>query len=258
VLSFLVTDPQIIDPSYSLQGTNVRTELFGIVSELPALYAELATEVQRPEFASVLQFFLAFIQFLGPDLHLQDTAVPILRHIVQHGNTTAHFFETGTEPMFPTIETEHQIVIEESSQPVEITLIPTEVATAGEENAATGEGEIDWDIEVLPQDAEITLNELEVGGAPAPSLETVLDQVILRNRFLDDLFEIQTFLQQRVAEMRGKADLVSTNMFQTAPEIIQRQTVDSVQSYERIIDSVILKLTNARIRHLFLIMASPK
>lgn len=58
--------------------------------------------------------------------------------------------------------------------------------------------------------------------------------------------------------MKGKTDVVSTNMFQMAPEVIQKQTVESVQRHIKAVDLCISRLTNSRVRHLILLKSSPK
>uniref|UniRef100_A0A7M4EJC5 CDK5 regulatory subunit associated protein 3 n=1 Tax=Crocodylus porosus TaxID=8502 RepID=A0A7M4EJC5_CROPO len=69
---------------------------------------------------------------------------------------------------------------------------------------------------------------------------------------------LETFLSQRIVEMSEEADVLSVSQFQLAPPILQGQTREKVADSLSVIQDLIGRLTNLRMQHLFMILASPR
>ncbi|GCB84176.1 hypothetical protein scyTo_0024702 [Scyliorhinus torazame] len=69
---------------------------------------------------------------------------------------------------------------------------------------------------------------------------------------------LQDFLSQRLTEMKEEADILSINQFQTAPAIVQSQDEAKVVTMMSVVRDLVQRLTNVKMRHLFMIHASPR
>lgn len=79
-------------------------------------------------------------------------------------------------------------------------------------------------------------------------------------KFLTSLLlsQLEIFLSQRIAEMSEEADILSVSQFQRAPPILQDQTKERLEAMMAVIQNLIGQLTNLRMQHLFMILASPR
>jgi len=96
------------------------------------------------------------------------------------------------------------------------------------------------------------------GVARGTDAMTVLENPATRNAFLDELLELETFLEQRLDEMKGEADLVSFNQLQQAPTLLQLQTNQSVGAMLAAVRVAVSSLTVHRTKHLLLIKEAPR
>lgn len=58
--------------------------------------------------------------------------------------------------------------------------------------------------------------------------------------------------------MSEEADILSVSQFQLAPAILQGQTTAKMQTLVSVLQDLIGRLTNLRMQHLFMILASPR
>lgn len=70
--------------------------------------------------------------------------------------------------------------------------------------------------------------------------------------------QLESFLSQRAVEMSEEADILSVSQFQLAPAILQGQTKAKTVSMVSALQDLIGRLTNLRMQHLFMILASPR
>ncbi|KAL9967232.1 hypothetical protein ACROYT_G025412 [Oculina patagonica] len=128
------------------------------------------------------------------------------------------------------------------------------------------ESAIDWGDEGTA-DNEVTLDScgitLEESGQDdevisGPDAETLMDTTQTRNLLIDELLELQGFLRQRLVEMKSDSDVLSANQFQSAPQLIQMQSVESVQSMESAVTDILSTITSMKIHNLFLLKTSPR
>ncbi|XP_046846855.1 CDK5 regulatory subunit-associated protein 3-like [Xenia sp. Carnegie-2017] len=87
---------------------------------------------------------------------------------------------------------------------------------------------------------------------------TLLDYPQTRNCFVDEIMELQAFLQQRLKEMEDDTNILLSNQFQSSRDILQRQSRESVENMKKRVDDIVSVLTSVKIQNLFLIKASPR
>merc|ERR1712130_232965 len=114
-----------------------------------------------------------------------------------------------------------------------------------------------WEINVEDVGREADENQLTEACVIDPT-ETVLESSHTRNQFLDDLFELEAFLKQRQEEVERREHLVLSNLLQSAPELITKQTVFSLEEMMSAIDHIIQELTSDNVRMILDIKASTR
>lgn len=70
--------------------------------------------------------------------------------------------------------------------------------------------------------------------------------------------QLEIFLTQRAVEMSEEADILAMSQFQLAPAILQGQTKEQMVTMVATLQDLIGRLTNLRMQHLFMILASPR
>ncbi|KAG9346249.1 hypothetical protein JZ751_008074 [Albula glossodonta] len=96
------------------------------------------------------------------------------------------------------------------------------------------------------------------GVARGEDALSLLENPQTRAQFIDELMELELFLCQRLSEMSEEADVVAMSQFQLAPSVIQAQTRERVEGMLGTLRSLLDRLTNVRMQHLFMIQASPR
>jgi len=82
--------------------------------------------------------------------------------------------------------------------------------------------------------------------------------LLARNAFIDELLELQYFLEQRLFEMQSEADMITVNQFQLAPDIIQMHTKESTETMLQLVLGIMRELTSKKMKNLYLIKSSPR
>jgi len=265
-----------------IEGTSVKRELLQQVVELPSLYADIASDCQRLD--SVLDFYRAFLLFLKVD-PAENDFLPILRHVLAKGNTTVFEYKTGTRPtriVAPEVGLEEEgaqgeVAEEEdidwgdldldgaADVPVEAIEINWESADRDSDGAVEAGAEIDWggvdaavDFEVVGDSNVMT--DLDAGEVVALGKEalTLLENPETRATLFDELMECESFLCQRLVEIRKDDDVLSVNQFQNADLILQNADEKKVESMLSSVRKVITGLQAEKVVQLGLIKANPR
>ncbi|XP_040393018.1 CDK5 regulatory subunit-associated protein 3 isoform X5 [Cygnus olor] len=260
---------------YGITGDNVRQELLALVKELPSLLSGIGAGASA--LTEAIELYEACVEFVCESS--AEPVLPLLRHVGRRGNTTVYEWRTGLEP----VRVERPEVQEVPEQPKEdaidwgdFTLEPS----GASDGAAAGGGaqdEIDWGItlEPSPQDDGIDWGDGESDGAQISVVEagtegpegvargsealTLLEHAETRNRFIDELMELELFLAQRLVEMEeAEADVLAASQFQLAPAALQGQTSARVGSLLAGTRALLGQLGARRTQHLFTILASPR
>ncbi|MED6106164.1 hypothetical protein PIB30_002055 [Stylosanthes scabra] len=78
-----------------------------------------------------------------------------------------------------------------------------------------------------------------------------------RNKILDDIYELKSFLNQRLAELRNEETLSLQHQVQAvAPFVLQQYTPDAIERMQSDVSSAISLLTNRKTRDLIMILNS--
>ncbi|XP_019338133.1 CDK5 regulatory subunit-associated protein 3 isoform X1 [Alligator mississippiensis] len=267
---------------YGITGNNVRRELLALVKDLPSQLAEIGAGAKV--LSEAIELYQACVQFVCESS--TEQVVPMLRHVQERGDTTIYEWRKGVKPT--TVERPHMEEVSEQQDEEAIdwgdfAVESVPVLDAADYGISTEDGaqveEIDWGIslEPAPQGAvgdgidwgsgdsetvQITVLEtgtqVSEGVARGPDALTVLENPETRSQFIDELMELETFLSQRIVEMSEEADVLSVSQFQLAPPILQGQTREKVADSLSVIQDLIGRLTNLRMQHLFMILASPR
>lgn len=257
---------------YGITGDNVRRELLALVKELPSQLAEIGAGAQA--LGEAIDLYQACVGFVCESPG--EEVLPMLRFVQRRGNATVYEWRTGTEPA--AVERPH---LEEPPEPVEEDAIDwgdfgVEVAAEGTDPAQPAG--IDWGISLESDSKEAGADGIDWGddaaalqitvveaGTEAPEgvargsdALTLLEYPETRNQFIDELMELEIFLSQRAVEMSEEADILSVSQFQLAPAILQGQTKAKMETMASLLQDLIGRLTNLRMQHLFMILASPR
>eukprot|EP00057_Strongylocentrotus_purpuratus_P011454 XP_011665928.1 PREDICTED: CDK5 regulatory subunit-associated protein 3 isoform X1 [Strongylocentrotus purpuratus] len=243
-----------------IKGEKIRSELLGLVSELPQTYRSI--EEQARKLSEVVEFYQAFVQFVsGSDEESIGDVCPLLKFLTQHGNTRVYQWRTGKVPDRVEEVKLSFLEEEEETQEDEIDFSGIELDTGeidfgdlGISIENEGAETIDFDIEV--NDSITT--EGEEGVARGNDALCLFEHIPTRNQFINEVLELQAFLGQRKVEMEGDTDVLTFNQFQTAPTVVKTKTLHYITTMLAQVDEIYNRLTETRMQHLFLLIGSPK
>ncbi|MCI4384300.1 hypothetical protein PGIGA_G00037220 [Pangasianodon gigas] len=258
---------------YGITGENVARELQALVKDLPTVLEETGRKAACLE--ETMKLYTAFTKFV---CDWSEPVLPMLSFIQQKGNTTVYEWKTGNIPTVierPVVEeAPPDTVTEETIDWGNLCSGAEEVnfGTTAEEGVdwgitlesgkeETGDGGIDWG-ETATAAVEIEVvaagTDCPEGVARGEDALSLLENLQTRNQFIDELMELEVFLCQRLSEMSEEGDMVAMSQFQLAPSIIQGQTRKRVQAMLADVRHLLEGLTSLRMKHLFMIQASPR
>lgn len=257
-----------------IMGDSVRKELIQLVDTLPEKFDEIATKVK--ELAVVVEYYHAFVNFVAQREISTTDICPLTNFVILNGNATVYQWKTGKVPA--KIEEKVQAVDLEAM--VEITGTSDDAEEEeidwgdGGDTIDDGNGEIDWgDIDsgiaisvevgessiITVQDSGVENPEGDDGGVAAgDEAQSVLELARTRNGFIDELLELQSFLEQRLFEMKSEPDIITVNQLQSAPEIVQAHTKESLEQMLYVVKDVMHALSSRKMKNLYLIKSSQR
>ncbi|XP_042904886.1 CDK5 regulatory subunit-associated protein 3 isoform X2 [Parasteatoda tepidariorum] len=272
-----------------IEGKNVKKEVLSLVDELPTTLNTIAASAK--ELASCRDYYFSFLSFTLKEIK-DEACLPLLRHIIEKGNTTTFEWRTGeapdvvevTTPAFPldvdctgSDTPDDQIDFGDLGGHSESGDDRSSISPNGDfvhvdrdeckpengEQIDFGDSEINWDISVVDT-TEIsfiqTPSESE-GSKVARGTDalSVLENESTRNSFYNDLIELESFLEQRVREIESySGDVLASNLFQNAPPLLQMQSVDAIKDMLNSVKAISSQLMTTKLKHLYLIKSSPR
>uniref|UniRef100_G3SLI8 CDK5 regulatory subunit associated protein 3 n=1 Tax=Loxodonta africana TaxID=9785 RepID=G3SLI8_LOXAF len=260
---------------YGITGDNVRRELLALVKDLPSQLADIGAAAQS--LGEAIDLYQACVGFVCECSTGQ--VLPMLRYVQKRGNSTVYEWRTGTEPSVverPHLEAPPEQVEEDA---IDWGNFGAEATSEGIDYGISAEAAgIDWGISLDSDSKEAGSDELDWGDdaavlqitvleagteapegvARGPDALTLLEYPETRNQFIDELMELEIFLSQRAVEMSEEADILSVSQFQLAPATLQGQTKGKMVTMVSVLQDLIGRLTNLRMQHLFMILASPR
>ncbi|XP_036406392.1 CDK5 regulatory subunit-associated protein 3 [Megalops cyprinoides] len=259
---------------YGIKGENVARELQALVKDMPTVLGELGKEAASLE--EPIQLYGAFTSFV---CDWSEPVLPMLTFAQQKGNTTVYEWRVGSPPAV----VERPIVEEAPSDTVTEDTIDWgdsgEGAGGVQDFGIVVEDGVDWGISLEPSTEEASSDGIDWGEVDAAPVEievvdvgtdcpegvargedalSLLENPQTRGQFIDELMELEVFLCQRLSEMAEEGDVVAMSQFHLAPTVIQAQTRERVEGMLKAVRSLLDRLTNMRMQHLFMIQASPR
>ncbi|KAE8575040.1 hypothetical protein XENTR_v10003676 [Xenopus tropicalis] len=262
--------------NYGISGEDIQKELLALVCDVPSVLRQIGAD--SAGLLPAIQLYQACVAFVCDSS--PEEALPLLRHVQKSGDTTIYEWRVGKAPERVERPGKEEQETPKCLEDEEINWGDFEVqpsATAETEAGLDSTGDIDWGISVEPEAAEGDGINWDIGEEPAAMitvLETgtdvpsgvargvdalsVLENTDTRNQFVDELMELELFLCQWQQSMDCDTDIVTVTQFQTAPSILQAQTQEKVLAMLSVVRGLINRLTDTRMRQLFLILASPR
>ncbi|KAG8190596.1 hypothetical protein JTE90_017861 [Oedothorax gibbosus] len=271
-----------------IEGKNVKKEVFSLLDELPGALNTIA--VSSKDLSFIRNYYLEFLNFtLKKDM--DSNCLPVLKHIIEKGNTTTFEWRTGeppevvemTTPVLPldmdcgsTEATDDQIDFgdfvansesgdDRSSNSPNGDFVHVDRDECKPDNGVQidfGDGDINWDISVETSGIiELQTPEEQEGGKVARGTDalSVLENEATRNSFYNDLLELETFLEQRVLETESSEnDVLSSTFFHEAPPVLQMQSIESLREMLSSVKTISSQLMTTKLKHLYLIKSSPR
>ncbi|KPI99454.1 CDK5RAP3-like protein [Papilio xuthus] len=202
-----------------IEGNKIKKELVERLQELPELYDKIGKSLKP--ILPAIELYSAFTKYVLGDEASQ--VLPLLKFMVEHGNTTVYEWTYGEAPLSVEVDPIHIEVdddkaagdqIDFGDDAIDFGAIDTSAIDFGEGD--TG-GEIDWgNIDAAPTDvdlsadvANISLEEsgivveeagLQGGVAKGREALTLLDNPTTSNQLVEQLLELESFLKMRVYE----------------------------------------------------------
>ncbi|XP_036254592.1 CDK5 regulatory subunit-associated protein 3 [Molothrus ater] len=275
---------------YGIAGEDVRRELLAQVQALPSLLSRVGDGASA--LGDAIELYQACVAFVCDSPGAQ--ALPLLRHVVSHGNSSVFRWRTGQEPLRlerpqpppEAPEPPPQDTIDWGDFPTEPPQggdidwgITVEPSPQGDDGIDWGDGEkgqegtitvepqgddgIDWGDGEKGQEGTITVVEAGTdapeGVARGSDALTLLENPETRNQFIDELMELELFLAQRLLELEDEAlDVVALSQFQLAPAVLQGQSPERLRAQLATARGLLAQLCSRSVQHLCMILASPR
>lgn len=270
-----------------IEGKKIKTELAALVQDLPAQFQQISESASK--LSKSVQYYDEFVDFVTKRSEKDRDSLPMLKYVMQNGNTTTYQWRTGEKPE---VVEESKIFIDTTDE-VDVVQVTDDIdwgdpgtmtdsaidfgdeidfsmaditvetggteegdqnpaPTAGHESDSNG---IDWNEVVIvdkPDSAE--------GVAKGEDAMSLLDNPRTRTLFIDDLMELEAFLSQRLFELESDSvggDVLVSGQMQDAPPSIQLHQ-DTVTSMIGQVRDVIAAFSTVKMHHLLSIRNSPR
>lgn len=259
-----------------LKGNNLREEFTEVLQKLPEIYAHSIRKIGTLNDA--VDLYAEFSK--------NETCLPLIRHLIRFGNTTVYHYIHKEAPL--TVE-ENPIALnlaEEDAIDGDDNEIDFGTDDNGDSSTISGEmidygelqldapvdsgADIDWGIESTPEDVkevdfDIPIEEygmviegvgVDGGTAKGDEAYTLLDSPNYRNKFIDELYELESFLKWRHVELSQVES--SSNFLFSLLDSISTHDAESVKKMVENIDEILEEVQNENTRHYYQLKHSPK
>ncbi|XP_031638387.1 CDK5RAP3-like protein [Contarinia nasturtii] len=250
-----------------IKGEHLREEFLDKLKDLPGLLDEITVLAKKVKEATQIY----------EKASKNTECLPILRHIIEKGNTTVYEY----------IHHEAPLSIEEPPVDIKLTIDDNGViGTANEIDFGEGEidfgndidfgnvenevtletGDIDWgvdepnadaiDFDISLKDSGITIESSGMEGGVARNNEALTVLEIYREHFLDELFELESFLKMRQFELNSLENSnTATFLFL---EGMDDHSAKSISPILTDVQAVLEKATDELLQHLHQLKHSEK
>ena len=230
-----------------IPGTNIKQELMDILADLTDLLNKVAESSQNLK--EGCEFYTKFVKFmLNKDL--EKELLPLLNFVMINGNTTTYEWVHGERPL--TIEEpvldigiEEPVVSDNDTLDLDLDL---DLDTGGDIDWGSSPDEIDWADEM-----EIVEKDEVVGIAKGNDALSILANVSTRSEFMDNLYELDGFLAQRIQEQKESGEF----QLHSIPTDLQLSKSE-LQGMKNHVRATISLLDDVKTKHLLNIKSNPK
>uniref|UniRef100_A0ABD2WE36 CDK5 regulatory subunit-associated protein 3 n=1 Tax=Trichogramma kaykai TaxID=54128 RepID=A0ABD2WE36_9HYME len=284
---FLQSEFNNLCKQLGISGVKIKKELAERIIDLPLYYDKIIKQLNGIE--NVVEFYNAFVQFTH-GMPRNEGCVPLLKYLIEKGNTTTYEYTYGEAPITVT-EPNYHIDVEDEDENNEINEIDFgcpavegidfnnidldggEIDFGGDIQLEDG-GEIDWSgvaDDSVPAEEAIDFNiSLEESGIVVESVGTdgghatgtqalsVLDNPETRNEFINQLYELEAFLKMRLYEFKSENNKNTLNMTQMQDASLQHTTADTTQSMLDSVQVILSEALDTNLKHLHSIKHSPR
>jgi hypothetical protein len=115
--------------------------------------------------------------------------------------------------------------------------------------------EINWDVAT---DVSIIDAASESKVAKGVDAMNILEYGQTRNSVINELYELEGFLDQRLVELRQEGDILTSNQFQSAPSELQLSNSDSITRMLKTVRAVLESMITDKMKLLYLLKDNPK
>ncbi|XP_046913345.2 CDK5 regulatory subunit-associated protein 3 [Dermatophagoides farinae] len=265
----------------AINGDNIRDELYSQLEILPEKMSILAEKI--PSLISVCNYYKAFVHFVSQQSEIE--CLPNLHYLLAKGNTTWYEYRTGHIP--DSIEevklgkssliadNREENVIDFGNDNNEIDFgdqidFGDDDQASSTDTPSTGNGdfvkldkedlnvEIDEPIKVIDDEYSKHSEEQQlVKIAHGEDALSVLLHTEFRNKFINELIEIEYFLRERIDEMESDHALASY-LFQSAPSVVQLTGIDGLHEMMTIVIQLREEFESPALKALYYMKNSPK
>lgn len=251
-----------------IEGKKIKTELYSQLKELPEILESLHRRIVAVKEASL--YYGTFVNFFMQKESLDKECVPLIKFLLQNGNTTVYEWRTGKKPVSiinfnpnmdeaegnETDTSNDQVINWDAAEEINLDDVDFDMSQITLESAGGKDDEaaIDWGDN---EEIETTEETEDDGIARGDDALTILESVHTRNLLMEDLMELEFFLTQRLFEIEAPSNSLSTYQFHNAPDSILHTSsevctlADSVQEAWQMLNS-------ERMKHLLQLKCSPK
>lgn len=241
-----------------IQGDNIRKELIEKLDDLPKLFKDVADAT--PELLKAANLYGEYAK--------SKEILPLLRHVIKSGNTTVYEFLYSEAPL--SIEEPPLLIAPQEGESSNLDVGGGEIDFGDEDEAGNGEidfgndnnaeGDIDWgdvqldggqaqqaiDFDISLEESGIVVEGGGLSGGVARDEEayTVFDAAKYRDQFIDELYELESFLKMRLAELTAKTEFIAM-----LDEIVG-QDVDTVQEMLAHVEVCLTKILHPQMQYL--------
>lgn len=263
-----------------IEGVKIRREIIQLLDELPRMYFEIAEDSKK--LTRARQVYRDFLKTtLKFEFCKESELLPTLSFLIERGNKTTYEWVHGEAPLSieePEIQIEDEDDDDKADKQDTIDFGDESVdfGTSGDNDFDSGNNidwgnldtvqseeaqvEIDWGHDDVVNNAlqDIVVEGGGVSGGVARDAEalTILDNRRTRTAILDDLTELQCFLEQRLVEVKSIDE--GSGFTLASGERLKDESRLALSGFVADISSITSRLTSGKIHHLQLIRSSPK
>ncbi|XP_047531996.1 CDK5 regulatory subunit-associated protein 3 [Vanessa atalanta] len=257
-----------------IKGDKIKRELVDRLQELPVIYDKIGKSLKPLQPA--IELYSAFTKYiLGEQA---SEVLPLLKYVVEHGNTTVYEWSYGEPPLSVEPDPVHIELEKDDAAGDQIDFGESTIDFGAEDTSADIDfgdgdagGEIDWgNIDVAPAEVDVSadvaaisldesgivVEEQGVGGGVARGRDalTLLDNTPTRNQFIDQLVELESFLKMRLYETNAANESQTFSLIEQLPT----ESEAALAAMLAAVQAAAAAVTATEISHLHNVKHSPR